>query len=309
MARVAPTPAASAAPASSPASSLPPARVWLAFAGVVVAWGSSYLFIRLAIESFTPFGLVASRFCAAAILCGVIGRVRREQLPSGVQVWRLMLLGVMMMSGSNALTAFAQQTVASGIAGVIHSLSAVWLAALGSEKLSGSVWLGVFGGVVGVALLLWPGAVSVDPVGAAALVLAGWIFTGASILQRRWQTETVIGGVFSSLSVQMAAGGSLSALIAILGPGFLHSPLTAASAGGLLWLTVVSSCVGFAAYTVVLRSWPPARAGSFAVINPIVSVMLGVLLLSEPFTSRMFAGAAITLAAVAWVQFRLGRGV
>lgn len=287
--------------------SLAPARVWLAFAGVVVAWGSSYLFIWLAIDSFTPFGLVASRFCAAAMLCAVIGLIRRERLPRGEEVGRLALLGVMMMSGSNALTAFAQATVPSGITSVVHSLSAVWLAALGKEKLTGSVWLGVFGGVVGVALLLWPGQTHVDAFGASALFLASWIFTGASMLQRKWQTGASPAGIFSSLAVQMGAGGSLSAAIALLGPGFLHAPLTGSSVGGWLWLTVVSSCGGFAAYAIVLRNWPPARAGSFAVVNPVVSVLLGVVLLSEPFTPRMAAGVGVTLAAVAWVQLRLRR--
>src|SRR6185503_1030178 len=120
--------------------------VWLAFAGVVVAWGSSYLFIKMAIGTFTPSGLVASRFCVAAMLCAVIGLVRRERFPRRKEVPRLALLGVMMMSGSNALTAFAQATVASGIASVIYSLNAVWLPALGKEKLGASVWLGVLGG-------------------------------------------------------------------------------------------------------------------------------------------------------------------
>jgi drug/metabolite transporter (DMT)-like permease len=284
-----------------------PARVWLAFAGVVVAWGSSYLFIRLAIDSFTPFGLVASRFCAASMLCAAIGRVRGERFPRGLEVARLALLGVMMMSGSNALTAYAQATIPSGITSVVHSLSAVWLAALGKEKLGGSVWLGVIGGVVGVALLLWPGQTHVDPLGASALVLAGWIFTFASMLQRKWQSGKGDAGIFSSLSVQMGAGGALSALIALLGPGFVHAPLTPSSLGGWLWLTVVSSCGGFAAYAIVLRNWPPARAGSFAVVNPVVSVLLGVVLLAEPFTARMAAGVAVTLAAVAWVQLRMGR--
>ena len=287
--------------------SRPSARVWLAFAGVVVAWGSSYLFIRLAIGSFTPFGLVASRFGAAALICALIGLVRGERFPRGSEVGRLALLGVMMMSGSNALTAYAQATVPSGIASVVHSLSAVWLAALGKEKLTGTVWLGVFGGVVGVALLLWPGQTHVDPLGASALVLASWIFTVASMLQRKWQRAGISAGIFSSLAVQMGAGGLLSALIAAVGPGFLHHPLTGSSLGGLLWLIFVASIGGFASYAIVLRSWPPARAGSFAVINPVVSVLLGVILLAEPFTPRMAAGVAVTLAAVAWVQLRLGR--
>lgn len=282
--------------------------MWLAFASVIVAWGSSYLFIRLAIASFNPFGLVATRFCAASLLCAAIAVVRREEFPRGVELRRNAVLGVMLMSGSNALTAFAQATVASGITSVVHSLSAVWLAALGKERLSRSVWLGVFGGVAGVALLLWPGETRVDLLGGAALVTAGWIFTGATLLQRKWSTQPARAGMFGSLAVQMMTGGLLSTAITLVGPGFLHAPMTPSAAGGLLWLIAVSSIGGFAGYAVVLRHWPPARAGSFAVINPVVSVLLGVALLDEAFTVRTAGGVAVTLLSVAWVQTRLERG-
>ncbi len=278
--------------------------MWLAFGGVVVAWGSSYLFIRLAIDSFTPFGLVASRFGAASVLCAGLGLLRRERFPRGREVPRLALLGVLMMSGSNALTAFAQATIPSGITGVVHSLSAVWLAAVGKEKVSPAVWVGVFGGVAGVALLLWPGQTHVDPLGASALVLASWIFTLASTLQRKWQSSDSGAGLFSSLAVQMAGGSAVSATLAVFSVGFTHAPFTATSIGGWVWLTLVSSCGGFACYAIVLREWPPARAGSFAVVNPVVSVLLGVVLLAEPFTIRTAAGVIITLAAVAWVHAR-----
>ena len=102
--------------------------MWVAFAGVVVAWGSSYLLIRLAIGSFTPFGLVASRFCAASLLCVGIASVRGESFPRGQQIARLALLGVMMMSGSNALTAYAP--------GFTHASLAV-------SSLGGWLWLTV----------------------------------------------------------------------------------------------------------------------------------------------------------------------
>ncbi len=278
--------------------------MWLAFAVVVVAWGSSYLFIRLAIASFTPFGLVASRFGAAAVLCAVIAAVRRERFPRRREAGQLALLGVMMMSGSNALTAYAQATISSGVTGVVHSLSAVWLAAIGKERLPRSVWLGVVGGVVGVAVLLWPGQTHIDTAGAAALVTATWIFTLASTLQRKWQSAEGAPGLFGSLSVQMGAGATLSAVIAWLGPGFFHADVTPAALVGWLWLTGVSSVCGFGAYAIVLRSWPAARAGSFAVVNPVVSVLLGIVVLGEPFTVRTGVGMLITLAAVAWVHAR-----
>lgn len=244
----------------------------------------------------------------ASVLCAAIALLRKEAFPKGAELRRNALLGVMLMSGSNALTAFAQATVASGITSVVHSLSAVWLAALGKERLARTVWLGVIGGVAGVAVLLWPGQTHVDLVGAVALVTAGWIFTFATLLQRKWSAQPAQAGMFASLSVQMMTGGLVSTAITLGGPGYLHAPFTAASLAGLAWLTVVSSLGGFAGYAIVLKHWPAARAGSFAVLTPVVSVLMGVSLLDEPFTARTAAGVGITLASVAWVQTRMEAG-
>lgn len=285
-------------------------RTWVAFFGVIAAWGPSYLFIRLAVASFTPMGLVATRFGLAALLCASLASLRRETFPRGWGALRFATVGVLMMAGSNALTAYAQQTVSSGIAGVVHSMSSIWLAALGSLGAFGPTvkppkraWLGIVLGVVGVAVMLWPaeGQARAERVGVLALVMATLVFAGASVLQRRTQALSQ-SGLFSQLAAQMAGGASV-ALVMSLFVGVLHAPLTATSVSAVATLTLVSSVGGFAAYAIVLRDWPPARAGSFTVVNPVVAVVLGVAVLNEPLTTRTLVGAALTLGAVAWVQW------
>ncbi len=276
---------------------------------MIVAWGSSYLFIRLAITTWTPFGLVATRFGIAAVLCALIGRARGDAFPKGSAVLRFALVGVMMMSGSNALTAFAQRTVASGITGTVHALGSVWLAALGTlgwwgpTRTPARAWWGVAGGLCGVALLLWPDAsgAHADVFGVSLLLIATILFAIASLIQKRTQSSEV--GLFAQLSVQMGAGAAMSTLLAgATGIGFTHAPVTAVSLGSVTFLTLVSSIAGFAGYAIVLRDWPPERAGSFAVLNPVMSVLLGVLILDEPVTARIFFGVVVTLLSVLWVQ-------
>ncbi len=285
-------------------------RTWLAFFTVIGAWGSSYLFIRLAVTSFTPVGLVATRFGIAAVLCAVIAKVRGETFPRGVVALRFAAVGLLMMSGSNALTAWAQQTVSSGIAGVVHSMSSIWLAGLASLGAFGPslqtprrTWFGIVLGVVGVAVMLWPrdGQARAETLGVLALLAATSIFAGASVLQRRTQALHQTG-LFGQLAVQMAGGASLAGVLSVVF-GALHAPLTATSIGAITTLTLVASVGGFAAYAIVLRDWPPARAGSFTVVNPVVAVLLGVVVLDEPLTLRTLLGAGITLGAVAWVQW------
>ncbi|MDP1825200.1 MAG: EamA family transporter [Archangium sp.] len=288
----------------------PKSRTWFAFFTVIAAWGSSYLFIRLAVASFTPVGLVMTRFGLASLLCAGIAIVRQERFPRGTVALRFATVGMLMMTGSNALTAFAQGSVSSGITGVVHSLGSVWLAALGSLGAFGAelprtprrAWWGVAGGVGGVVLLLWPadGTLHGEGIGIAALLLATFLFAGASVLQRRTQALGT-SGLFSQLAVQMAGGAGLAGLLS-LHFGVLHAPITVTSAGAIAVLTVFASVAGFAAFAIVLRDWPPARAGTFGVVNPVVAVLLGVVVLHEPLTLQMVLGAVVTLGSVAWVQ-------
>jgi len=97
----------------------PQSRTWIAFFTVIAAWGSSYLFIHLAVVSFTPVGLVMTRFGLASVLCALIAVARNEEFPRDNVALRFAAVGMMMMTGSNALTAFAQSSVSSGIAALL----------------------------------------------------------------------------------------------------------------------------------------------------------------------------------------------
>jgi drug/metabolite transporter (DMT)-like permease len=284
---------------------------WFAFFIVIAAWGSSYLFIRMAVESFTPWGLVATRFGLAAVLCFAFARWRREIFPSRNHGLRFALSGILMMSGSNMLTAYAQSFVPSGVTGVVHSLGSVWLAALGTWGVFGlgvpktprSAWVGVALGVFGVAILLWP-AGTISPstgTGIAALVLATLLFAGASVLQRRTQAKAQ-AGLFSQLALQMAGGSAVALCVSALF-GVLHHPLTLRTSGAMVALTLFASVAGFAAFSVVLQRWPPARAGSFGVVNPVVAMLLGVWIFDEPVTGRTIVGTILALLGVIWVQW------
>jgi drug/metabolite transporter (DMT)-like permease len=287
-------------------------RLWLAFLSLIGAWGSSYLFMRVALGTWTPAGMVATRFGIAALLCFIIARVRAEVFPRGGQLLAMLGVGVLMMSGSNLLTAWAQRTVSSGLAGVVHSLGSVWLAALGSLPMLArpsakqprpAFWLGVVGGVVGVAVLLLSSGKTLDAdlPGLLALVAATLVFAVASLVQRAWQAKGPVA-LFAQLAVQMVGGATVAGVVALF-TGFVHAPVTLQAVGTLAWLVVVPSILGFVAFAVVLRGWPPARAGSYAVINPLVSVGLGVLFLGERVSLVMVAGGVLTLASVAWVQW------
>lgn len=296
-------------------SPTPPRTVWLAYFTVIAAWGSSYLFIKLAVHAFTPVGLVAVRFGLASILCALIGIARKEAFPDPTIAIRFALVGMLMMTGSNALTAWAQGSVSSGIAGVAHSLGSVWLAALGSLGAFGPgntrtpplAWIGVATGIAGVTVLLWPSEdrPRAEVLGVAALLLATTLFAGASVLQRRTQ-RLGKAGLFPQLSVQMA-GGSLLAWALVPFFGLTHDALDARSIAAIATLTLFSSVAGFAGYAIVLANWPPARAGSFGVVNPVVAMFLGVLILDEPLTARSIVGALLVLASVTWVQWITSR--
>jgi drug/metabolite transporter (DMT)-like permease len=288
-------------------SATAPRRTWFAFGVVIAAWGSSYLFIKVAVTSFTPFGLVLVRFALAATLCGGLSLLRSEPRLGRPAVVRFIMVGVL-MAGSNGLTAFAQQQIPSGWAGVVHALSSVWLAALGSVGAFGrdvprtplKTWLGVVLGVVGVSILMWPedaGSVAWAPM--SALCLATFSFSAGSVLQRR--TQAIKGALFRPLGWQMF-GSALTGAV-LCGGKVVSAPISQPAFGAVLVLTLFASIGGFGAYFIVLRDWPPARVGSLTVINPVVAVLLGIVVAGEPFSIRVASATLVTMAGVLWVQW------
>ena len=277
---------------------------WAAYLTVSIVWGSTFLGIAVALRSFTPWGVVAVRFTVASLLCLALGRLLGEERPSRAVAGHLAVSGAVMLGVCNAIVTWAELHVPSGLAAVLCAPVPIVLALLllRTERLGARGWTGVLLGFGGVVLLTAPERSGGASLAAAAGILVSTIlWAWATLHMKRHVTG---GGPLTNAGVQMATASAIALPAAALTGGFLRAPLVPDAAGALLYLAVVGSCLAFTAFGVLTRLWPPARAGTYAYLNPAIAVLLGAALLGEPLGLRLVAGMAVLLAGVALVQFR-----
>lgn len=277
---------------------------WLAYLTVAVVWGSTYFAIALGLESFTPYGMVAARFSVAALLALGLGRLRREPWPPLRETVHLMVVGALLLGGSNALVSYAELHLSSGLAAVLAALVPLWLAvfSMATERLGPKGWLGIGLGVAGVAVLVWPsGTVHIHRLGLTAMVAAPLIWAWGTLHGKRCVHG---GGLMTNVGIQMLTAALIGLAVAPLSGGFLRGPLTPKALVAVGYLALFGSLLAFSAYIYLAKAWPPAKMGTYAYLNPLVAVLLGSLVLREAFGPREILGMAIILGAVALVQLR-----
>jgi len=278
---------------------------WLAYLTVAVVWGSTYFAIALGLESFTPYGMVAARFSVASVLALGLGRLRREPWPSAKEAGHLMIVGALLLGVSNALISWAELQVPSGLAAVLAALVPLWLAvfSMAKDPLGPKGWAGLALGLAGVCVLVWPsGSTHVPGSGLAALVAAPLIWSWGTLHGKRFVHG---GGLLTKVGLQMATAAVIGLVAAPLLGGYLRAPLTHRAFLAVAYLALFGSMLAFSAYIYLAKAWAPAKMGTYAYLNPLVAVLLGTLVLHEPFGLRQVLGMAIILGAVALVQLRV----
>ena len=274
---------------------------WLAYATIAVVWGSTYFAIALGLPSFTAYGLVAWRFTLGGILALLLGRLLKEPLPERRDLPHLALVGILLLSGSNALVSWSETRVSSGLAAILCALVPVGLAFFDRERLDGRAWAGLGLGLLGLGVLTDPFGGATDLLGIGALLLAVLLWSFGTIHGKRHIHK---GGLMTNVGLEMAAAAVVSHLAAPLTGGHLHGALTMKALLAMLYLAVFGSVIAFTAYMYLAKAWSPAKMGTYAYLNPLVAVLLGCLWLKEPFNGRMVLGMLIVLASVALVQLR-----
>jgi drug/metabolite transporter (DMT)-like permease len=279
-----------------------------AFATVYVVWGSTYLAIRVAIETMPPFLMAGVRFATAGAALFLWLRLRGVLMPTRLQWRNAAIAGVFLLVGGNGLVVWAEQTLPSGLAALLIGLTPMWFALLDWARPAGTrpqpqTLLGIVVGFSGVALLiagrgLGTGRAEMPLPGVIAMVLAGISWTGGSLWSRRVARPE---SPWMNAAAQMVCGGAGMLLLGLLAGEPAHvqnARFSLRSLAALGYLIVFGSWIGFSAYVWLLKVSTPPRVATYAYINPVIAVLLGNFLLSEPFTGRMFAATAVILAGV-----------
>jgi drug/metabolite transporter (DMT)-like permease len=297
-----------------------PRAAWVAWVAVCVIWGTTYLGIRIALETIPPALMSGIRWTIAGLLVSAALRVRGDPMP-GPREWPgLALLSVLMIGLGNGLVAWAEQYVPSGLTAVILATLPFWMVAVeaslrGGERLTGGTLGGLIVGFGGILLLVWPdlhaggreGAQFGMGVVALQTACAGWALGSA------WSKRHAAGeNVFGATAIQMIFGGLLMLAAGITLGEWRTLSFSPRTAGALVYLTGVGSIGGFVAYIYALRHLPVSTVSLHAFINPVIAVILGALVLGEPFGVRIVLASTIVLAGLAMVRVasaRRARGV
>jgi drug/metabolite transporter (DMT)-like permease len=295
-----------------PPSSTPRERrlAYFAWVAVCIIWGTTYLGIRITLETLPPALMSSMRWLVAAMILIVYLRIKGEPLPPKSRWGGIALMGFLLLFVGNGGVAFAEQWVPSGMAAVMVATAPFWMAGVeamagGGEPLQGRTLLGLLIGFSGIIVLVWPelSMRTADSryfiIGVALLQAASFGWSLGSAYSRRFARQDHVLG---TTALQMLAGGVLLGVLGLARGEQAHIAFNPRTAAALAYLATVGAIGGFVAYTYALRHLPVSFVSLYAYINPIIAVVLGAVLLDEPFNLRIAAAAALVLVGVAIVR-------
>ena len=284
-------------------------RIVLAFSAVYLIWGSTFLGIRIAIETIPPMIMAGLRWSAAGWLLYLYLRWRGAPRPSGRDWRNAGLIGGGIIFAGNGSVTFAEQYVPSGTVAVIVALVPAVMVLMG--WLSGTlqrprlpVWGGIAVATFGVAVIVQPTALSFTPQLSASLVLltvGELLWAAASLYAVRVRHET--SGLMMA-AMQMICGGVLGLVAAAWHGEFGHfdpGAVTFRSIGAMTYLAAIGSVVGFSAYLWLLRNVEATRVSTYGYVNPVVAVFLGTWVGGEKLAPELLAGSALVVFGIALI--------
>ena len=283
---------------------------WAAWVTICLVWGTTYLAIRVALETIPVFLLAGLRWMAAGLVLGAFSVVTGRRLP-GPRMWgSLALLAFLMNVVGNGFVVWAEQFVASGLTAVVIASVPFWSVGIesslkGGERLQWRALAGLAIGFAGIVVLVWPeitvgggeGRAVIGGVIALQLACLGWAL-GTSYTKRHPSSEDPLAGS----TVQMIFSGAMLLGIATANDEWSRLHFTARTLGAMIYLTVAGSIVAYTAYVYAVKHLPISTVSLYAYINPLIAVALGSLLLGERFSFRIIIAAGLVLAGIAVVR-------
>jgi drug/metabolite transporter (DMT)-like permease len=289
---------------------VPRAKLALAFAAIYLLWGSTYLAIRLAIDTVPPFLMAGSRFLAAGAALYAFGARTGTPRPSGRHWRNAAVAAVPLFVVGNGGVTWAEQAVPSGAAALVIATLPAWLLLLdwgyGGRKGPRVVeLLGIGLGMAGVAALSAPGGV--DPVGAGVLLLAAVAWAVGSLFNRY---ADLPASPVRTAAMQMLVGGAVMVALGLaLGEGGRLDPAAVSGRSAAAWAYLGAvAVVALPAYNWLLTATSPALVGTYAFVNPVVAVVLGWAVAGEALDERTAVAAALVVLGVMLLVWPRRRG-
>jgi drug/metabolite transporter (DMT)-like permease len=287
-------------------------KAYLALGAVYFFWGTTYLAIRMALESFPPLFMIGFRFLISGGILLIASKFMGAKLPQGPDLWKTAALGLLLLGAGNGALVFSETWIPSGLAALFVTTSPFWMVGLeailpGGDRLHLPSLVGIFVGLLGVVLLVAPSAGATS---ANTNVLKGFIvlqfgcfcWSLGSILYRRMSAKVhpVVSG-----AVQQFATGMVFMPAALL---VNEHPIKWSDRGSLAvaWLIIFGSVVGYSAFIYSMQHLPVPIVSTYSYVNPVVAVSLGWLFYREPFGWHETIAMLTVFAGVALVKYYSG---
>lgn len=288
-----------------------------AFAAVYLVWGSTYLAIKYAIETFPPFLMAGGRFIVAGAILYTWARFSSDYEKPKREHWRTSLVvGTFLLLGGNGAVVFAQHYISSSLAALLVATEPFFIVLLTWLWLKGGrptprVIIGLAVGFVGVWLLI-AGQKSIGSSTSGAEQLLGTFAIIGGALS--WAIGSIYGlrapvpkSSILTAGMQMLAGGFVLMIVSLVTGEWQRFEIAQVSTNSWLavaYLIVFGSLIGFTAYSWLLKNAQPAMVSTYAYVNPMVAVLLGWLVAGETMTGQMLVGAGVVVGSVVLITLK-----
>lgn len=275
-----------------------PRSVLTALLTVYVVWGSTYFAIQVALQAFPPFMMIGTRFLVAGAILFAWQKWRGAANPT-ISEWRDGgIVGILMLGGGTGLTACAQQYVSSGLTAVFIACSPMILSGLSGlfgDWPKRREWIGILAGFIGAMLLASDGDFAAKPIGVLFLLGAILCWDAGSILSQK-KLKMAAGGM--GFASEMLIGGLFLVIISMLKGESMTGPVTVEALAAWAYLVIAGSLLAFTAYMYLLSKVSTGLAASYAYVNPVIAVALGVLFGGEHLSAKAMLAMAVILCSV-----------
>lgn len=290
------------------------ALAYASWVAICLIWGTTYLGIRICLETGPPALTAGLRWLIAGAVLALLHVACGRRLPDRRSWPGLALIGALFIVGGNGLVVWAEQWVPSGMTAVLLATTPFWMvgvevAAHDGERLHQRDWLGLAVGFAGIVLLVWPDLTAGGQTGARFLAgvvaLQGACLTwamGSAVERRQQADQQTLGGA----AMEMVFGGLMLTVLGTLAGEWPRLTFNVRSGVAFSYLVVVGSIVGYSAYLHTLKHLSVSRISLYSYINPIIAVLLGALVAGEAFGTRSAVASAVVFLGVALVRWKGG---
>lgn len=287
---------------------------WAAFWLLGLIWGSSFLWIRIAVQEIGPFMLVALRVLIGVLGLALVAAVARPALPRAPRTYLAMaVLGLINTAVPFVLISWGETRIPSSLASILNGtvpLFTILIAhvALHDDRITLPRVLGLAVGFAGVVVLLskdlQPGTIHASLLGQGAVILASLSYAGASVFAR---TQVRNLAPIANALLPLIAADLFMWLALPVFESPVRFPVLPITWVALVWLGLLGSCIAYLLYFHLIRQWGPTRSTMVTYVFPVVGLVLGILFLGEHADWRLIVGSALIVAGIGVVNWRQAR--